>query len=93
MSDFKYRQRVPGGKWRSYDSPDGFLKDAEYYSEIIKNFNEHPAIAVYHVGFCRHSADDRYFNHVTQRYKLVYVLEGSGWFNGLPVRSGQGFLM
>ena len=93
MPNFKYRQRIPGGKWKSYDDPAAFMKNAEYYSDIIKNFDEHPAIAVYHIGVCRHNADDRYFNHVTQRYKLVYVLEGSGWFNGLPVKSGQGFLM
>ena len=93
MANCKYRQRFPGGKWRSYDSPDGFNRTAELYTDIIKNYDEHPAFAVYHIGFCRNSADDRYFNHVTKRYKLVYVLEGSGWFNGLPVKSGQGFLM
>ena len=93
MANCKYRQRFPGGKWRSYDSPEEFNRSAEFYTDIIKNYDEHPAFAVYHVGFCRNSADDRYFNHVTKRYKLVYVLEGNGWFNGLPVRSGQGFLM
>lgn len=93
MANCKYRQRFPGGKWRSYDSPEGFNRRAELYTDIIKNYDEHPAFAVYHIGFCRNSADDRYFNHVTKRYKLVYVLEGSGWFNGLPVKSGQGFLM
>ena len=93
MANCKYRQRFPGGKWRSYDSPEGFNRSAELYTDIIKNYDEHPAFAVYHIGFCRNSADDRYFNHVTKRYKLVYVLEGNGWFNGLPVKSGQGFLM
>ena len=93
MANCKYRQRFPGGKWRSYDSPEGFNRTAEFYTDIIKNYDEHPAFAAYHIGFCRNSADDRYFNHVTKRYKLVYVLEGSGWFNGLPVKSGQGFLM
>ncbi|MBQ4141695.1 MAG: helix-turn-helix domain-containing protein [Clostridia bacterium] len=93
MSNIKYRQRFPGGKWISYTDPALFNRGEEYYSDIIKNFEEHPALAVYHIGFCRNSADDRYFNHVTKRYKLVYVLEGCGWFNGLPVKSGQGFLM
>lgn len=93
MAIIKYRQRSPGGKWFSYDSPSEFNKNAEYYTDIIKNYDELPSIAVYHIAVCRHNADDRYFNHVTRRYKLVYVLEGSGWFNGLPVSSGQGFLM
>ena len=93
MTSIKYRQRLPGGKWKSYHSPAGFLKDAEYYTDIIKNYDETPHLAVYHIGVCRNSADDRYFNHVTKRFKLVYVLEGNGWFNGIPVRSGQGFLM
>lgn len=93
MANVKYRQRFPGGKWKSYGSPSEFNKNAEFYTDIIKNYDELPSIAVYHIGFCRHNADTRYFNHVTKRYKLVYVLEGDGWFNGLRVRSGQGFLM
>ncbi len=93
MPSIKYRQRLPGGKWKSYSSPSDFLKSAEYYTDIIKNYDETPHLAVYHIGVCRNSAHDRYFNHVTKRYKLVYVIEGSGWFNGLPVKSGQGFLM
>ena len=93
MPSIKYRQRLPGGKWKSYPSPSDFLKNAEYYTDIIKNYDETPHLAVYHIGVCRNSADDRYFNHVTKRFKLVYVLEGNGWFNGIPVRSGQGFLM
>ncbi len=93
MSNIKYRQRFPGGKWRSYKDPADFNRSAEYYTDIIKNYDEHPALSVYHIGICRNSAHDRYFNHVTQRYKMVYVLEGCGWFNGLPVKSGQGFLM
>jgi AraC-like DNA-binding protein len=93
VTSIKYRQRLPGGKWKSYASPSDFLKNAECYTDIIKNYDEAPHIAVYHIGVCRNSADDRYFNHVTKRFKLVYVLEGSGWFNGIPVKSGQGFLM
>lgn len=93
MGKEKFRQRFPGGKWISYNSPDGFDRNAEYYADIIKNYDEHPAIAVYHVGICKHDSEYRYFNHVTRRFKLVYVLEGNGWFNGLPVKSGQGFLM
>ncbi len=93
MGNVKYRQRFPGGKWISYSDPADFNRSAEYYTDIIKNYDEHPALSVYHIGFCRNSAHDRYFNHVTKRYKLVYVLEGCGWFNGLPVKSGQGFLM
>lgn len=93
MGNIKYRQRFQGGKWKSYGDPAKFNRNAEYYTDIIKNYDEHPALSVYHIGFCCGSADDRYFNHVTKRYKLVYVLEGSGWFNGLPVHAGQGFLM
>lgn len=93
MPLIKYRQRLPGGKWKSYQSPSDFLKNAEYYTDIIKNYDEDPHLAVYHIGVCRNSADDRYFNHVTKRFKLVYVIEGRGWFNGMPVKSGQGFLM
>jgi AraC-like DNA-binding protein len=93
MASVKYRQRLPGGKWKSYSTPAGFLKNAEFYTDIIKNYDETPHLAVYHIGVCRNSADDRYFNHVTKRFKLVYVLEGNGWFNGIPVKSGQGFLM
>lgn len=93
MPSIKYRQRFPGGKWKSYPSPEHFLKNAEFYQDIIKNYDETPHLAVYHIGVCRNNVDDRYFNHVTKRFKLVYVLEGSGWFNGIPVRSGQGFLM
>lgn len=93
MGSIKYRQRFQGGKWKSYADPTKFNRNAEYYTDIIKNYDEHPALSVYHIGFCRGSADDRYFNHVTKRYKLVYVLDGSGWFNGLPVHAGQGFLM
>lgn len=93
MGGVKYRQRLPGGKWISYSDPADFNRSAKYYTDIIKNYDEHPAFSVYHIGICRNSADDRYFNHVTKRYKLVYVLEGCGWFNGLPVKSGQGFLM
>ena len=83
MSSIKYRQRLVGGKWKSYPSPSDFLKDAEYYTDIIKNYDETPHLSVYHIGVSRGSADDRYFNHVTRRFKLVYVLEGSGWFNGI----------
>lgn len=93
MPSIKYRQRFPGGKWRSYSSPSGFTTGAEYYTDIIKNYDETPHLSVYHIGVSRGSADDRYFNHVTRRFKLVYVLEGSGWFNGIHVKSGQGFLM
>ena len=93
MSEIKYRQRLPGGKWKSYTTPCDFLKNEEYYTDIIKNYGETPHLSVYHIGISRHSADARYFNHVTKRFKLVYVIEGSGWFNGLPVKSGQGFLM
>lgn len=93
MGNIKHRQRIPGGPWRTYDSPLEFNRNVDYYIDIIKNYDEHPAISVYHIGFCCNSTDDRYFNHFTKRFKLVYVTEGSGWFNGLPVRSGQGFLV
>ena len=93
MGNVKYRQRFPGGKWISYSDPSEFDRSAVYYTDIIKNYDEHPVLSVYHIGICHNSADDRYFNHVTRRYKLVYVLEGRGWFNGMPVCSGQGFLM
>ena len=93
MGNVKYRQRFPGGKWISYSDPAEFDRSAVYYTDIIKNYDEHPVLSVYHIGICLNSADDIYFNHVTRRYKLVYVLEGRGWFNGMPVCSGQGFLM
>lgn len=93
MASIKYRQRIPGEPWTNCASPEKFDRNVDYYVNIIKNYDEHPALSVYHIGFSRNSVDDRYFNHLTKRYKLVYVIEGSGWFNGLPVRSGQGFLV
>ena len=56
MANVKYRQRFPGGKWKSYGSPSEFNKNAEFYTDIIKNYDELPSIAVYHIGFCRHNA-------------------------------------
>lgn len=93
MEGIQFRQRAPGGKWISYPSPADFKRDLPYHTDIIKNYSSFPSVSVYHVGYSHLSDDDRYFNHVTKRFKLVYVLEGGGWFNGMPVRAGQGFLM
>jgi len=93
MSEEKYKQRIPGGGWLSYDDPDKFQKDAVFRSDIIKNYVAFPNISVYQIGYCYQKTNKHYFNHVTKHFKLVYVLEGSGWFNGMQVKSGQGFLM
>ena len=93
MSNQRFKQRIHGSSWSSYDDPGQFRKDAVFRSDIIKNYVKFPYINVYQIGYCYHKANRQYLNHVTKRYKLVYVLEGSGWFNGMPVKSGQGFLM
>ena len=93
MSNQRFKQRIHGSGWLSYDDPEQFRKDAVFRSDIIKNYVKFPYINVHQIGYCYHKANRQYLNHVTKRFKLVYVLEGNGWFNGLPVRSGQGFLM
>ena len=93
LEEIQFRRRIPGSQWVTFDSPDGFDAPAPYRTDIIRNTGTAGPVSVYHVGYSRLCADDRYFNHVTKRYKLVFVLEGGGWFNGLPVRAGQGFLM
>lgn len=95
MSKQIFKQHISGSgyAWDRYDEPERFRQDAVFHTDVIKNYVEFPSISVYHIGYSYQKANRHYFNHITRRFKLVYVLEGAGWFNGLPVRSGQGFLM
>lgn len=88
-----YRAKVRGSQWFHYDDPALFDVSAVYRSNIVHNSEPWNELYVHSVGYHYRNADRHYANHTTKRFKLVFVLEGSGWFNGLPVKAGQGFLL